>query len=368
MKIRGRSVPRAIFLLLLVVLIILVATTRESEPTPFEELKYSAEGFRSRIEKVWGYYSDEELVTPETTAEDLTRYIRASEIKKTPETDRRWKNTQVQCSNELPCLISSRYDEVAIQFDPELALGEAGNKSEPAAIWVNLVPVDSDVSDKTGTIVLYGNGTIATGEEAQSLDQSRSSLTIQTTNPSWLTIDDTTLLESVYGELRAIGLFFSWIMSMALISPINLFLSFFLEVPGLEIIMSLIWRYVSLPITLGYLLVPILMMLLPFILPRDLIGDDEQERKIKKSFIYLAVFWIAAGLMGGIFRRGGPLTFPWLAYMTIPFFLAYVIFSVVLLVKNKGYRLLTLGFVLLNGYFTFYYSFCMGMSIGGVWL
>lgn len=126
------------------------------------------------------------------------------------------------------------------------------------------------------------------------------------------------------------------------------------------------------PIMGAAIIVPIGLAVLPFLFKNDGFRNFSKDLKTKVSLALLPAFWVFTGVWGSIFHS----TFRedhtrWPDFISYPLYLilfGFILYSALLIYKNKGYRFLTICLVLVNTWFVFMMSFVAGMSISGVWL
>lgn len=116
------------------------------------------------------------------------------------------------------------------------------------------------------------------------------------------------------------------------------------------------------PIMPFSIIVPLLLMLLPFAL--------RSPSKIKITLATLPIFWVITGLAGAVFQDRGPLdSYEHIGNLITGIaFLLFILFSGFCFYSNKGFRWRTCLFVIINLYFILFMSLISGMSISGTWL
>ena len=123
------------------------------------------------------------------------------------------------------------------------------------------------------------------------------------------------------------------------------------------------------PVTPLIIFVPIIIALFPFLIRNANFNDRKKDINVKCTLSMMPVFWVVIGLWGGIFRHKTNQEWPGLVQYFILFVLIFFfIFGVYSIVKNKGYRAISIFLFVVNVYFALFVSACASMSISGVWL
>src|SRR5262249_40296229 len=92
------------------------------------------------------------------------------------------------------------------------------------------------------------------------------------------------------------------------------------------------------PVKLGYVLVPVLIGMLPFVLPQKHVEDDIRNKNVKWSIAIMPIFWIIQSLLGCIFSWSGPFRAVWMINLLGIVVIAYVIYGIIRCIKNTGFR------------------------------
>ncbi len=125
------------------------------------------------------------------------------------------------------------------------------------------------------------------------------------------------------------------------------------------------------PIMPFAIIIPIGLGLVPFLVKNDWFRNLKKDVEIKYSISFMPIFWVAIGIWGGIFKRQKPPLPQWPAYIEyviLALLVGFCVYGIYRIIKNRGYRILTIILFLVNAYFAVMVTFCAGMSITGVWL
>jgi hypothetical protein len=147
-------------------------------------------------------------------------------------------------------------------------------------------------------------------------------------------------MSDVVQQINEVGAYFGWFLSLS-----NLF---------------------GLP--LNYL-TPLL-LIIPFLFKNDHFKNLSKDFDKKYPIVLLPAFWIVICFFGAIFRADGPYNqfSKQILNINIIILLAFFIYSLILIVRNKGYRTLSIILVLVNSFFVLWLWFISGMAIDGHWL
>jgi len=120
------------------------------------------------------------------------------------------------------------------------------------------------------------------------------------------------------------------------------------------------------------ILVPVALAVAPFLFQNDWFRDFSKDLRTKVSLALLPSFWVFAGVWGSVFHstfRQDHTRWPdFISYPLLLVLIGFILYSAFLVYKNKGHRLLTILFVLINAWFVFMVTLAAGMSISGDWL
>ena len=117
------------------------------------------------------------------------------------------------------------------------------------------------------------------------------------------------------------------------------------------------------------IVVPITIALFPFLIRNDNFNNLKKDFSIKCSLSLMPVFWVVTGLWGGIFEHKTNQAWPaFVQYFILFVLIFFFIFGVFSIVKNKGYRKISIFLYIVNIYFALFVFACASMSIAGAWL
>lgn len=154
------------------------------------------------------------------------------------------------------------------------------------------------------------------------------------------------MMDAVFQEIVLIYMSLNWFISMSTLNFLH-------------------------PIMPFAIILPIILGGLPFLFVHDFSRPKEiKHLNIKIKIAMMPAFWVLIGLIGAIFRNGGPI-YKWSGfsdYILLFIFGASFIFGIYAIFKNKGCRLITFIFFIINSYMTLFMAFIAGMSISGTWL
>jgi hypothetical protein len=117
------------------------------------------------------------------------------------------------------------------------------------------------------------------------------------------------------------------------------------------------------------IVVPIVLTVAPFVFSRYAASGVGNAHSAIWPIAVLPWFWVAIGLLGGIFRaeRWPPVQHG-AETASLIFVLTFVIFGIYVFMQSRGRRVLALCLIVANAYLVLVVDFIAGMSISGSWL
>jgi hypothetical protein len=122
------------------------------------------------------------------------------------------------------------------------------------------------------------------------------------------------------------------------------------------------------PIMSAAILVPMILGALPFLVNNDKFRTLKKDFTIKLSIALMPVFWVIAGICGGIFRYKTTRWPPVTEYIILALLIGFLAYGIYCIFKNERYRIFTAVLFLVNIYFALSISLCALMSIANDWI
>ncbi len=131
------------------------------------------------------------------------------------------------------------------------------------------------------------------------------------------------------------------------------------------------------PLMPFFVIVPVIIAALPFAAIRGETGNWKEKIDIKSSLAIMPAYWVVIGLWGSAFAHRSYVEdgkriateYPaYINYICLMFLAVFFIYAVYRVYKNKGHRIFSSVYTLINAYFVLFITFIAGMSMSGTWL
>lgn len=118
------------------------------------------------------------------------------------------------------------------------------------------------------------------------------------------------------------------------------------------------------------IVVPLALALFPFVIDTDRFKNFRKNLQIKIRLALMPLFWIAINSYSVIFawKEGAPTPSALVSYTPAFILLAFILYALFLIYKNKGWRIVTAVLFGINLYFSLFAYLLAAMAISGTYL